>query len=213
MTTFAARKVIGALHFITRRLWGFEPQLMDVVVDRLGPARAVAWFVADMPRYEATLKRFGPIRTHLVCTTISLLNGCPYCVHGHAYALELAYLAARDRLFPLDEHAITALTSEPPDTMVARFEHAVTDAGLEGELPLLRRTRALRDGAAAISADERRVAHLIAMFRVLNTCGIEGHVAPDEAHDPLNRNADLKRRYAALRSEERRRDTGSPARR
>ena len=39
-------------------------------------------------------------------------------------------------------------------------------------------------GAAPASPDDRRLAHLIAMFRVLNTCGIEGRVAPADPSKP-----------------------------
>ncbi len=45
-------------------------------------------------------------RTHLVATFASTLNGCPYCTHGPAYALELHYFAERDELLPVDERQI-----------------------------------------------------------------------------------------------------------
>jgi hypothetical protein len=41
---------------------------------------------------------------------------------------------------------------------------------------------------------------LLKMFAVLNTCGRAGCVAPDEAHDPLNKDVALKERYRALRA-------------
>jgi hypothetical protein len=46
----------------------------------------------------------------------------------------------------------------------------------------------------------RRLRHLVDMFTVLNSCGIRGNVSPNQAHDPINKNRGLVRRYAALRA-------------
>ena len=187
------------LEALGRSLWGFSPRLMKEIVGRRGPLGALGWFLANMPRYERTLKVLGPLRTHLLCVEISLLNGCPYCTYGHAYAFELHYLRERGRLFPLDEHEIVALNRLEPDLLFRHLEEALRD-GLADEIPLLHRLVALRGGEVGAPAEhDRRLRHLLRMFTVLNTCGIEGQVAPDEAHDPINKDRELKERYAALR--------------
>jgi len=188
------------LEALGRSLWGFSPRLMREIVGRLGPLGALGWFVANMPRYERTLKVLGPLRTHLLCSGISLRNGCPYCTYGHAYAFEPHYLRERDRLFPLAEDEIVALHELAPEPLIERLAEALDAGELAGEVPLLRRLWALSEGQAeGPDEHDRRLRHLLRMFAVLNTCAIETNVAPDEAHDPINKDRALKERYAGLR--------------
>jgi len=194
------RWATGLLEALGRRLWGFSPRLMREIVARLGPLGALGWFIANMPRYERTLKVLGPLRTHLLCSGISLCNGCPYCTYGHAYAFELHYLRERDRLFPLAEQEIVALHRLAPERLVERLTEALEAGALAGEIPVLRRLLALSEGHGEVAEEhDRRLRHLLRMFAVLNTCAIASNVAPDEAHDPINKDRALKDRYAALR--------------
>src|SRR5262245_32356633 len=140
------RSAVGLLEALGRQLWGFSPRLMPEIVGRLGPLGALGWFAANMPRYERTLHVLGPLRTHLLCLDISLLNGCPYCIYGHAYAFELHYLKERGRLFPLDEHEIVALHRLEPNLLSQRLDDALQAAALAEEIPLLDRLQALREG-------------------------------------------------------------------
>jgi hypothetical protein len=206
------RVALRVLEGKPRRMWGFSPRLMPVLLERLGPVRSVRWFLSNMPRYEGTLKAFGPLRAHLLCTVISLRNGCRYCVYAHATALQLIYLRDRDRLFPLDEHAIAELAGLEPAELRRRLAEALRRAGLPDELPWVQRLLDMADpdGQPAdtepadtepADADDARLAHLIAMFGVLNACGIAGDVEPDQVHDQLNKDAALKQRYARLRAE------------
>ena len=41
--------------------------------------------------------------------------------------------------------------------------------------------------------------HLIAMFDVLNYCAIDARTSIDQAHDPINKDEELKLRYAEAR--------------
>ncbi|MGH3568827.1 MAG: hypothetical protein ACRDRH_22935 [Pseudonocardia sp.] len=194
--------VTAMLEGAGNRLWGFPPRLMAPIVGQLGPLRALWWFVWNMPRYERTLKSFGGVRTHLLCVTISLINGCPYCTFGHAYALELAYLRDHGRLFPLGEHAIGSLLGLTPAMIRHRLVTAMKLAGLHVEVRWLDRTimLALAEDQRPTDRDDVRIAHLVRMFGVLNSVGIASRPAPDEAHDPLNKDSDLKLRYANLRA-------------
>lgn len=196
------RFAIAVLEGIPEHLWGFPPRLMPVIVERLGPIRAVSWFLWNIARYERTMKAFGGLRTHLLSTTISLINGCRYCTFGHAYALELVYLRDRGKMLPLDEHAITELCDVERDEMRRVLAGALQQADLNAEVPWIDRLITLAtDARKPADRDDVRIVHLIRMFGVLNACGIVGDVSPDQAHDPLNKDDALKERYARLRAE------------
>lgn len=199
-TPVGSRVATATLRRVAKGLWGFEPNLMADIVEQEGAGRAIVWFVRNMPRYESTRKRFGPVRTHVLTVAISTLNGCRYCTYGHAYALNLCYLAEHDALFPLDEHELVALRELPEKEAVARLEGALAAAGRPEDVEPLRRLLELRDASVpAATDDDRRIRHLASMLGTLNRCGISGNVAPDEAHDQVNRDTRLKERYARLR--------------
>jgi hypothetical protein len=195
---------VGLLEALGKQLWGFTPRLMSSIVAELGPAAAVTWFVANMPRYERTLRVLGPLRTHLACTVISLHNGCRYCSFGHAYAVELVYLKQRERVFPVDAHTMSGWTGLPPGELRDRVCDVLERADLHAEVIWVDRTLALARGRQRpVDRHEARIAHLVRMFALLNAVGIARDVEPDEAHDPLNKDRALKARNAELR--------GSPA--
>ncbi|WP_028927881.1 hypothetical protein [Pseudonocardia acaciae] len=183
-------------------LWGFPPRLMAPIVVQLGPVRALAWVVWNMPRYQRTLKRFGPVRTHLICTAVSLVNGCPYCGSGHGYAFELAYLHEYGWLFPLGRYDMIMLCGRPPGLIRHRMVAATQAAGLHPEVRWLERAIELtvaEDGRPT-DVDDVRISHLVRMFGVLNSVGIADGTEPDQAHSPLNKDRVLKLRYAGLRA-------------
>ncbi|MGI9004478.1 MAG: hypothetical protein ACR2GH_22980 [Pseudonocardia sp.] len=203
MVSSALRRAATAvLEGVGKRLWGFPPHLMAPVVTQLGPLRALGWFAWNMPRYERTLKIFGGVRTHLLCILVSLINGCQYCTFGHSYALELTYLRDHDRLFPLGEHAIGMLRGQQPAMIRYRLVEAMKLAELHDELWWLERTvaLALTDDRRPTEPNDVRIAHLVRMFGVLNSVGVASKTAPDEAHDPLNKDSAFKQRYAGLRA-------------
>ncbi|WP_156993855.1 hypothetical protein [Pseudonocardia acaciae] len=203
MSSGALRRGITAvLERVCAYLWGFPPRLMGPIAAQLGSLRALGWFVWNMPRYQRTLKVFGPVRTHLLCTTISLINGCRYCSHGHAYAFELAYLREYGRLFPLSEQAIDLLRGLSPGVVRRRMVGIVQSAGLHGEVRWLERAAILTtaDDPRPTDRDDVRIVHLVRMFRVLNSAGMASKTEPDgDAHSPLNKDIALKLRYARLR--------------
>jgi hypothetical protein len=188
------------LERLGQHLWGFRPRLMRQIVKDRGAVASLAWFATNMPGYERTLAAEGALRTHLWCVAISIENGCAYCTFGHGLALELAYVRDRGGLFALDERDLVALTTEGYDDRRASLVAAVVASGMDGEVGALGRLWDLHDGAAPVSTIDRRMARLLGMFTVLNTCGRDGCVAPDEAHDPLNKDVTLKERYRALRA-------------
>ncbi|GAA5156316.1 hypothetical protein GCM10023321_31830 [Pseudonocardia eucalypti] len=183
-------------------LWGFRPRLFAPAVAQLGAWHALAWFCRNMPRYQHTLATFGPVRTHLLCVAISLVNGCQYCTYGHSHALELAYLREHDRLFPLDELDFQRLCGLPPAAVRHDLVGAAQQAGLHWDVRHLERTLTLAGGPDPRPTDEDdlRLVHLVRMFGVLNSVGVRNKVAPDQAHSPLNRDHLLTRRYGALRA-------------
>lgn len=195
------RFAVAVLERIGTVLWGFPPRLMAPIVQELGPLRALWWFSRHLSRYELTLRRFGKVRTHLMCVAISLVNGCRYCAHGHAHALQLAHLSDGGTLFPLDNEAIDRLRGLPAAHIRNNLVDALERARLHAEVIPLDRTFALMAGVyPPIDHDDLQIAHLITMFGMLNSVGIADQTPIDEAHDPLNRNPALKRSYTVLRA-------------
>jgi hypothetical protein len=197
------RGVTAVLEHLGMYMWGFPPRMMAPVVLEFGPARALGWFLWHMPRYLRTLGAFGPVRTHLICTTISLLNGCRYCSHGHAYALELAYLREYGRLFPLSRDTIEMLRGLPPGIIRHRMVGAARGAGLHADVRWLERAAnlTLAEDRRPTDRDDVRICHLVRMFGMLNSIGIAHDTEPDDAAlSPLNKDAVLKARYARLRA-------------
>jgi hypothetical protein len=194
------RLVIRLLESMCRMLWGFAPRMIPHIVRRLGPGRSVFWFAANMPRLLLTMHVFGPLRTHLAAVAISLHNGCTYCAYGHAFALELVYLRDRGRLFPVDARTIATWQDMASWALARRLRHVLEDAGLHAETLWVDRTLALAAGSRPVDRDEARIAHLVRMLGRMNRIAVEAGVEPDEAQNPVNKNAGLKLRYAQLRA-------------
>ncbi|MGI9001428.1 MAG: hypothetical protein ACR2GH_07145 [Pseudonocardia sp.] len=155
-----------------------------------------------MPRYERTLKILGGLRTHLLGTAISLINGCSHCTYADVYAFQLIYLRERGAVFPLDEHEVGQLCGQAPAVIRNHLIKALKQADLYSEVWWLNRTieLTLAEDRRPTEADDIRLAHLVRMIGVLNSVGIASQTPPDEAHDRVNRDDALKLRYAGLRA-------------
>lgn len=195
------RLVVAVLEGVGRRLWGFPPNLMAPIVGEFGPLRAPGWFLANMPRYERTLKAFGGLRTHLLAVAISLVNGCRYCTYGHGYALELIYFRDHGALFPLGAKELDELVGRPEAVIRRQLVDALEEARQHTEVAPLDRAFALHAGGLPTERADLRIAHLVRMFGVLNSVGIASQAPPDQAHDPLNKNLVLKHCHELLRAE------------
>jgi hypothetical protein len=187
---------------VTRRRWGFSAHLMGPIVDQFGPLRALGWFAWNMSRYERTLASFGPVRTHLLVTAISLVNDSEYFSYGHGYALELVYLRDHDQLFPLDEQELEQLRGRPPALIRYRLLDAVRRAGLHSDAQWLNRTIELTTipDPRPVDHDDLRIVHLVRTVSMLNATAIAARTTPDEAHDAVNKDSALKCRYHSLRA-------------
>lgn len=195
------RAVVHTFEIAVRALWGFTPRVMEHLVADLGPLRTVRFMAAHMPRYQRTLQVLGPLRTHLACLAISLVNGCRYCAFGQAYALELLHLRDRGTLFPADALTLSTWTDLPPEELRGRLHLVLEAAGLHAEVVWVDRTLDLTTGAQQpIDVEEARIAHLVVMIGQLNRVGIAHGIEPDEAHDPVNKDTALRARCAELRA-------------
>jgi hypothetical protein len=194
------RLMTRILEAIGEKKWGVRPKLMAHIVSTLGAGGAARWFVANLPRYERTLGKLGPIRTHLLCVEISVTNGCEYCTFAHGLALELHVYRANGGLFPLDEHQLAALHRVPVETRTAALSAALEAAALPDTVEDFRRMRAVAGGAPARDKLDRRIAHLVRMFATLNSCAMRSNVGADEAHDAINKDKELIGCYRAARS-------------
>lgn len=201
---------ISLLELVGRGLWGFKPNLMQHIVDQHGPGKALAWFVQNMPTYEKTLKEWGAIRTHLLATEISVLNGCPYCTYGHAYALQLHYLKEKGQVMSVDEQDMVAWHMLSEAEAIEQFRSLIQSSALLSEGQILERMLVLRQGSEQpMAGDDLKIMHLLKMFSFLNQCGIRGKTDPDQAHDPINKDDELRREYHRLRHESQSRQLSS----
>jgi hypothetical protein len=192
-----AAQLLGRLG--TQR-WGVPPRLRVPLVAELGPAAAVLWGFRHSARYERTLRTLGPLRTHLACTVVSLVNGCRYSAHGHAYAAELVHLRERGALLPVDAESISGWAGLGPAELRTRLVDLLERAELHGEVLWMDRTLELASGTQGpVDAHEARVAHLVEMLGVLNAIAEEHDIAPDEAHDLVDDDVVLKTRHRELR--------------
>ena len=197
MSSWIAQSI---LEMIGNGLWGFKPNLMQHIVNQHGAITSISWFAQYMPTYEKILKQWGAMRTHLLATGISVLNGCPYCTYGHAYALQLHYFKATGDLLPVDENEIVAWHTNSEGDVIERFRHLIHSSELTSELPLLEQMLLLRNrGEGTVSEEDGKILHLLEMFSFLNQCGINGKANSDQAHDPINKDKYLRNEYSRLR--------------
>jgi AhpD family alkylhydroperoxidase len=195
------RLVTRAIWTMCRALWGFSPRMIPHVVHAMGPLRATVWFAANFPRYLVTLQVLGPTRFHLACLAISLHNNCTYCAFGHAYSLELVHLRDRGRLFPLDAATLAGWLDLEAHELQRRLRFVLQEAGLHVEALWVDRTLALAgDRQPPVDATEARIVHLVRMLGTINRIAVANQVEPDEAQNPVNKNAAVKARHAELRA-------------
>jgi len=195
------RLAVRGLEALCRAMWGFPPAIIGLVVEHMGPLRAIGWFAAHMPRLLATRVALGPVRVHLACVVVSLRDGCGYCAYGHVYALELLHLRQHGRLFPIDATALDDWYDLDPRTLRVRLRMALADAGLHREAVWVDRIVALAEGSQApVDAAEARLAHVIRTADTASRIAAAGNAAPDEAHDPVNKDAAVKARHAEMRA-------------
>ena len=188
------------LESLGNALWGFKPRLMREIVERLGPGGSLAWFARNMPRYERTLKAWGPLRTHLTALAVSLANSCGYCTYGHAFAFNLHFFSRREEVFPLDEKRLSELAIHEGEGWPRSLREALLVAGLDDEVDHVARVFDLMAGDPPETEDDERALHLVKMFGTLNYCGVDSKALPDQAHSPINKDAELKARYAEARA-------------
>jgi len=195
------RLVVLGLEAMCKVMWGFPPTIIALIVDQMGAPRAIGWFVANMPRYLISTALLGPIRAHMACLVTSLRNGCVYCAHGHVYALELLYLRDHGRLFPIDASALDDWFGLDTRTLRRKLNVALAAAGLHTEVLWADRMVALADGSQQpVDGNEARIVHLMRMASTMNKIAISAGVRPEEAQDPVNKNAAVKARHAMLRA-------------
>jgi hypothetical protein len=195
------RLTVRGLESMCAVMWGFSPVIIALIVDDMGALRALRWFIANMPRYLISTALLGSIRTHLACVVASLRNGCVYCAYAHVYALELIYLRERGKLFPLDAGELDPWLRLDTRVMRRRLHAVLIEAGLHAEALWADRMLLLIDGPQLpVDAEEARIVHLMRMATTMNKIAMAGGARPDEAHDPVNKNAAIKSRHAALRA-------------
>ncbi len=189
------------LEFIGTSLWGFRPNLMKDIVGIHGWRKSLFWFMKNMPKYEKTLKKWGPERTHLLVVAISGINGCPYCTYGHGLAFQLHYFKNKKRLFPIDEVEMMNFNTKEATAVLETLKKAIAQSSLfHPKKDLARFIELKQDPTLATSEDDQKILHLIKMFAFLNVCGIEKQTPKDAAHDPINKDLVLLEAYRKERA-------------
>lgn len=177
---------------------------MRDIVHQHGGFTSLKWFISHMPRYEKILKKYGPLRTHFLATEISVLNGCAYCIYGHAYALQLHYFRQYNTLVPLDEHEFLAMANASQPDKINQLRGLLNDSELTHEKHDFEEMLSLYSSESQVQGElSSDIYHLIVMFRFLNLCGIQGCTNPDGPHDPINKDLALQSEYAIARSDSR----------
>jgi hypothetical protein len=195
----ATRTTQRLFTIVSRRMWGVGALILPQLVEQFGPVEAVRWFARNLPPYERAIKDLGGMRTNFICCAASLFNGCAYCTYACAYAFELYYFKEKDRLFPLDDQQFLSLIQLTDGQAHEELDLALDEAGLPEEKEILRRIYAIKLEGAAPGPDDGFLVHAIQMFDDLNFCSLDGQLSVDEAHDRINREDDLKERYAKAR--------------
>ncbi len=197
----AGERITSAfLRGVANQKWAVKPNLMVDIVDQHGSVDALKFFASRLPRYEKILKIWGPLRTHYLATVISVVNGCRYCAYGHGFAFQLHYFDQIGSLFSIDEERMLAAAANGRERAFATFETALIQSGLDDEVQWLHRLVKVLDSGPQDSEDDQRLQHLVEMFAFLTACGIEGETELDSAHDPINKNHELKAKYELARA-------------
>jgi len=77
----------------------------------------------------------------------------------------------------------------------------LANAGLHTEAIWVDRIVALAEGSQTpVDAAEVRLAHVIRMADTASRIAAAGNATPDEAHDPVNKDAAVKARHSELRA-------------
>lgn len=182
------------------QLWGFKPKLIRAFIRQKGAVRSLFWFIPNTLKYESTLEQWGHVHTHVLVTTLSALNDCPYSVFGHAFALGLAYLKQTGNLFPLNESEMVGFCGQSEAEILMQMSQALEVAGLSQEIMSVQRIVELRRSPElAMTKQDHRLLHLIKMFYTLNACALRANVKRDQAHDALNKDRGIRDRYITLR--------------
>ncbi len=185
------------------QLWGFKPNIVVPLVKQKGAVRSLFWFFRNVLKYESLRERWGPMRTNLLATSISVSNACAYNTFGHGLAMQLAYLKQSGRLFPLTDSELLDLCGHSEEDIVDTLKQALTEADLSSEVLLVQRMSELRRRPElATTRQDRDLVQLFRLFDTLNFCGIKHGVRSDQAHDPINKDRALRDRYFALRASE-----------
>lgn len=180
--------------------WGLRLVISPYIVQNLGPMPAIRWALINGPRADRLRRELGSMGANFVLAVASLLNGCSYCLYAHARAFELYYFDKHGKLFPLDQHELLSLIPLTDEASRTRLENALQEAGLEDETATFRRLYALKLEAAKPENDRDRIfLEAIEMYDMLNFCANADQLELDDAHDEINKNQELKARYAEAR--------------
>jgi len=184
---------------VINNLWGFTPSLMMELIERKGGMGSLFFVMKNMTHYESISKKMGPIPINILTTNISILNGCPYCIYGHALAFNLYYFEKYNELFKWDEKDFEKMARLSEEEKITNILSIYQEKRINHLLPHFETQLKLRAGAKPKNQEEKNIKFINTLYDYLNACGIESNLDPDEAHDPRNKNKALIEKYHQAR--------------
>lgn len=205
------RLLLRGIHAVNRRTLGYSAPFLDEVVRQYGLRGALTRLTRVQEIAELLEARLGERDAHLLIGFASLWNGCSFCTLGHVHAANLAHFRDTGALLPLAEDELRRrMLADDDAALLAHLrdvladQHAATLARLErqyqlktGEVP---HPALLPGTAAATTPEDDLLALAITAYDWLNHCSLVGPETDElVALSPLQRDRDLRRRYAAAR--------------
>ena len=151
-------------------------------------------------QYERIIQEWGPLKTNLVASVVSNLNGSIENAKSHSRAFQLHFLAQTEGVFALDDADVLILFELRPGDMVEKLAEALLEANLPDEAEILRRSFELYVYPQKASGYiDGKAVHLIKLLNARDGAKCASSVLKDQYEDPILYDPDLKRRYAELR--------------
>ena len=151
-------------------------------------------------QYERIIQEWGPLKTNLVASVVSNLNGSIGNAKSHSRAFQLHFLAETDGVFALDDADILMLFELRPGDMVEKLAETLIEANLPDEAEILRRSFELYVYPQKASGYvDGKAVHLIKLLNARDGAKCASGALADQYEDPILYDPDLESRYSALR--------------
>lgn len=168
--TWSERAFIKSMRVFADLQLGYHIDFDEELVRQHGIQGFMRWGRKLAALEKRLYAYFGEERMHFVAAFSSFFNGCDYCVWGHLYATNLLHFEQTGKLYPIDERESLALMRKADSVVLAELETRLAD--FPEHLRLLKRLKALRDGAPRETEEDRQLDQVQGLFEWINECSI-----------------------------------------